>query len=124
MSKQWRILVVEDDPDGRELVSAILAHLKFVVDVANDAEQAEELLFARPNSYDVVVIDLMLPGKDGWDLLNAINAHPQTTRLTCVAMTAYHSSKIREQALAAGFKAYFSKPIDAVAFSRALESIA
>ena len=122
--KQWRILVVEDDPDGQELVSAILSHMNFPVDVASDAERAEELLFTSPDKYDVVIIDLMLPGKDGWDLLNAIHANTQTSNLPCVAMTAYHSSKIREQALVAGFKAYFPKPIDAMAFSRALETIA
>lgn len=124
MSKQWRILVVEDDPDGQELVAAVLRHLNFRVDVTGDAEKAEELLGALPNEYDMVVIDLMLPGKDGWDLLSDIKAHQQMTHLICVAMTAYHSSKIREQALAAGFRAYFSKPIDAASFSRALESIA
>ena len=122
MAKQWHILVVEDDPDGRELVSAILSHLNIPVDVANDAEQAEELLFAAPNNYNAVVIDLMLPGKDGWDLLNAIQTHEQTSHLACIAITAYHSSKMREQALVAGFKAYFPKPIDATSFSRALES--
>ena len=123
MSKPLRILVVEDDPDGQELVSAILAHLNIPIDVANDAEHAEELLFTAPNNYDGVVIDLMLPGKDGWDLLNAIRAHETTAHLPCIAITAFHSSKIREQALVAGFKAYFPKPIDATSFSRTLEAI-
>ena len=123
MNNEWRILVVEDDPDGQEVVATVLEHLNIPIDVANDAEQAEEMLFADQTPYNAVIIDLALPGKDGWELLSDIQRHPLTENLPCIAVTAYHTSKMREEALTAGFIAYFSKPLDATSFARQLETI-
>lgn len=121
MLENQRILVVEDDPDGQVVVSTILEHLHKPIDVAGDAEQAETLLFQADQNYGVVIIDLALPGKDGWELLGAIRNNPLTSGLPCIAVTAYHTSKMREQALTAGFTGYFAKPLDTTSFSRELE---
>jgi CheY-like chemotaxis protein len=123
MSQPMRILCVEDDPDGQELVSTILAHMNIPVDVADSAEQAEELLFAKRNRYNAVVIDLALPGKDGWGLLSEIRSNSYTAKVPCIAVTAYHTSSLREEALQAGFDAYQPKPLDSLAFVRQVESI-
>lgn len=122
MSRNWHVLVVEDDPDGQEVVATILEHLNISTDVAPNAEEAERLLFGD-KAYHAVIIDLALPGKDGWELLNAIQANPRTASIPCVAVTAYHTSKLREEAIAAGFSAYFAKPIDSTAFARRLEAL-
>lgn len=121
--RNWRVLVIEDDPDGQTVVSTILEHLNINTDVAANAAEAERLLFDSGNTYNAVVIDLALPDKDGWQLLNEISANPTTANLPCVAITAYHTSKLREQAIEAGFTAYFAKPIDSTAFVRSLESL-
>jgi CheY-like chemotaxis protein len=119
----WRILVVEDDPDGQEVVATILAHLNIPLDVAGSAAEAEHYLYESGTRYNAVIVDLALPDKDGWELLSGIQANPDTSNLPCVAVTAYHTSKLREQALTAGFTAYFAKPIDATSFARQLETI-
>jgi two-component system sensor histidine kinase/response regulator len=118
-----RLLVVEDDPDGQEVVSVMLEHLGIPVDVAGTAMEAEALLFVAERQYNAVIIDLALPDKDGWELFNLIQAYPDTQNLPCIAVTAFHTSKLREQAIRAGFAAYFPKPIDATAFARRLEAI-
>lgn len=118
------ILVIEDDPDGQELVATILQHMRYDVDVADDGEQATQLLFNSGNSYNVVVIDLALPGKDGWEVLAEIQGNPATENVPCVAVTAFHNSKLREEALRAGFTAYFPKPIDGTQFGRAIDELA
>lgn len=118
-----RILVVEDDPDGQEMVTTMLQHMKFVVDTADDGEEAAQLLFASGNKYSAVVIDLALPIKDGWELLDEILADPKTEGLPCVAVTAFHNSKLRERALQAGFTAYFSKPIDGTQLGREIDRL-
>jgi two-component system CheB/CheR fusion protein len=123
MAQEMRILCVEDDPDGQELVSTILAHMNIPVDVAGSAEHAEELLFDQRNHYNAVVIDLALPGKDGWSLLSEIRANPATSRIPCIAVTAYHTSSLREEALMAGFTAYQPKPLDSLAFVRQVENV-
>lgn len=118
-----RILVVEDDPDGQEMVTTILQHMNFMVDTADDGEQASHILFDSSAQYDAVIIDLALPGKDGWDLLGEILNNPSTEDLLCIAVTAFHNSKLREQALRAGFTAYFPKPIDGTQLGRELDRL-
>jgi CheY-like chemotaxis protein len=120
---QWRILVVEDDPDGQEVVATILQHLNLAIDVVGNVPDAETLLFQTRNKYDAAVIDLALPGKNGWDLLAEILSDEKTAEMPCVAVTAFHTSKLREDAIKAGFTAYFAKPIDAMAFARRLEEL-
>lgn len=123
MKNDWKFLVVEDIPDSQEVVTAVLEHLNLSYDLAADAEQAEQFLFKLQVPYTAILIDLALPGKDGWELLSEIQQHPQTSSIPCIAITAYHSSKTREQALLAGFNAYFSKPLDTTAFARHLEAL-
>lgn len=118
---QKRILVVEDDPDGQEMITTMLQHMRFDVDSAVDAEEAAHMLFGSNNSYNAIIIDLALPGKDGWELLADIIDNPDTTNVPCVAVTAHHTSKLREETIRAGFVAYFPKPIDATALGRQLD---
>lgn len=117
------ILIVEDDPDGQEMVATMLQHLQFGVDTADDAEVAAQKLFSNSSNYDAVIIDLALPGKDGWELLEEILNEPTTTDIPCIAVTAHHTSKLREDTIRAGFVAYFPKPIDATALGRQLDSL-
>lgn len=118
-----RILVIEDDPDGQEMVTTILEHMNFAVDTADDGEEAIAMLFDSGVAYSAVIIDLALPGKNGWEVLDDIRSTPETEHLPCIAVTAFHNSKLREEALRAGFTAYFPKPIDSTNFGRALESL-
>lgn len=122
-SNDWRILVVEDDPDGQEVVATILERLNIPIDIASDAAEAEQYLFAPDSRYSAIIIDLALPGKNGWELLSDIRSDTRTTDIPCIAVTAYHNSKVREEALTVGFDAYFAKPIDATSFARELEHI-
>lgn len=117
------ILIVEDDPDGQALVSHVISHLNIPHDVAGDAEIAAKKLFESGQSYQAVIIDLALPGKDGWELLADIRNNDLTYGLKCVAVTAFHTSKIRDEALRSGFDAYFAKPLDANHFAQELESL-
>lgn len=117
------ILIVEDDPDGQALVSHVVGHLNIPHEVVGDAEKAQNRLFNSGQIFQAVIIDLALPGKDGWELLADIRNNPETANLTCVAVTAFHTSKTREEALHSGFDAYFAKPLDATRFARELETL-
>jgi CheY-like chemotaxis protein len=113
---KMHVLVVEDDPDGQEVVATILEHLNISMDVANNVAEAEEFLFQSGTRYNAAIIDLALPDKDGWELLSEILAEPRTAALPCIAVTAFHTSKLREDAIKAGFTAYFAKPLDSTSF--------
>lgn len=114
----WSILVVEDEPDGREVVASILRYHNIEVDLAANAEIALDLL--RDRQYTFAVVDLALPGMSGWELLNLVQNSPAP--IPCVAVTAYHSTDVALQAIRAGFKAYFPKPLDPTSFVRQLEN--
>ncbi|MEO1165162.1 MAG: response regulator [Chloroflexota bacterium] len=117
------ILIVEDDPDGQALVSHVIDYMEIPHDVVGDAETATKKLFESDTVYQAVIIDLQLPGKDGFELLADIRDNPTSENLMCIAVTAFHTSKTREDALRAGFNAYFSKPLDATHFARELETL-
>lgn len=123
MAQQWQILVIEDDADGQEMMKTLLGHLNLSADVAGDGAEAEQFLFRSGKTYNAAIIDLALPDKDGWQILAQIQSNERTAALPCIAVTAYHTSKLREDAIMAGFKSYFPKPLDGTAFLRELQSI-
>jgi CheY-like chemotaxis protein len=122
-TNNWRILVIEDDTDGQEVMATLLGHLNISIDIASDAAEAEQFLFQSGKTYSAAIIDLALPDKDGWQILAEVLADPRTAELPCIAVTAYHTSKLREDAIVAGFRAYFAKPIDGTSFLRELETV-
>ena len=121
MSNDWRVLVVEDEPDGQEVVKGILDHFNISADAVGTAEEA--VLALQSDRYAAVVIDLALPGMDGMELLAAIRTNEDTAGLPCIAVTAFHASVVKQQALQAGFDAYFPKPLGDVAFVQELDRI-
>jgi CheY-like chemotaxis protein len=122
MLEASRILVVEDDPDGQVVVShVVMETLSMPVDVASNAKEALKFLEEKSMEYRIAIIDLSMPEMDGWQLLSTIRSNPKTAELPCVAVTAYHSTRTREDALKSGFVGYFSKPIDTSSFSQQLK---
>jgi CheY-like chemotaxis protein len=103
------MLVVEDDPYAQQVAAIILQHHHISTDIAKSAEEGLDLLAA--NDYNAAMIDLALPGMDGWALLQAIRSNPHTAHLPCIAVTAYHSGSVAQKAIQAGFTAYLNKPL-------------
>lgn len=119
--KDWRVLVVEDERDGQEVVQGILGYFNIAVDVASTADEALRLLNA--NKYTAAVIDIGLPGMNGLELMQVLRDQAAFKDLPCVAITAYHTSQLKKDALSAGFDGYFPKPLDDTNFVRELERI-
>ncbi len=111
MSK--RILLVEDDLDSQQVISQISTYLHHTIDVAGSAEDAQNLLAQYGRDYDLVIIDLRLPGQNGWELLSAIREDSDLVNLPCVAVTGYSDTIVEREALAAGFDHFAAKPITA-----------
>ena len=103
------ILIVEDSPDNMKLVTTILRLKGHVLRELMDGEGLLEALAAeRP---DLVLMDIQLPGRDGFALLEEIRRSPWPS-LRVVALTAHAMSGDRDRALEAGFDGYITKPID------------
>lgn len=119
--KDWKVLVIEDEADSMELVQELLSHYGISSVGAVSGEEALHTL--DDISPTLVIIDLALPGLDGWEVLNHLRAHPTLSKVPCVAITAFHTAELAEQAIEAGFDAYFAKPIDATSFVRELQTV-
>jgi CheY-like chemotaxis protein len=117
----WHALVVEDEADSAEVVERILAFHQIQHATARSAEEALALL--ERNIPTLIIIDLALPGMDGWELLRAVRSNPATAHVPVAAVTAYHSTSVAQEAIRAGFDAYFPKPIEAVSFFQELERV-
>jgi len=108
MSK--RILVVEDNPDNRILITDVLTSLNYEVVVAVDGEEGVNK--ATSEVPDLILMDLSLPQMDGWTATGHIKANPDLKHIPIIALTAHAMVGDRERALEAGCDDYVSKPID------------
>ena len=117
------LLVVEDEPDSMAVVELMLNPANIDTAEAVDAEQALQILNANPNAFSGVIIDLALPGMDGFALLQTIRKNPTIKHLPCIAMTAFHTPELKSKAIRAGFDAYFPKPLDTAVFLGTLERL-
>lgn len=123
MSEQpWSVLLVEDEYDSVQMVSKILSYHGIQVQVARTGAEGLSML----NHYHptLIVTDLAMPGMDGWEVLSAIRANPATTHIPVVAITAYHSLAVAEEATSFGFDGYFPKPVNPRTFVQALVKVA
>lgn len=119
-----RLLVVDDDPGARELISGMLEGFGAQVSTAESGQQAMSLLFAqRP---DVLIADLGMPGMDGYTLIEQVRAlEPDFGGLTpAVAVTAYASPQDRLRALQAGYQNHVAKPVEAEELAIVIASLA
>jgi signal transduction histidine kinase len=119
-----RLLVVDDDPGARELISGMLEGFGAQVSVAESGQVALSLLFAqRP---DVLIADLGMPGMDGYALIEQVRGlDPDFGGLTpAVAVTAYASPQDRLRALQAGYQNHVAKPVEAEELAIVIASLA
>ena len=119
--ENWHALVVEDEVDGMELVRDWLTYYGIQSAPAVNAEAALEIL--KTLIPTVMIIDLELPGMDGWSLLRAIQQDSQLSGVPCVAITAYHTNELARQAVSAGFNSYLSKPLEIKSFIHELQRV-
>jgi CheY-like chemotaxis protein len=105
-----RVLIVDDDAEGREALRALLEVWGHQVEVAENGERGLELtLKARP---DVVLLDLGMPDLDGYEVARRIRAAPGGDKPFIVALTGWGRVEDHRRARAAGFDTYILKPAD------------
>jgi CheY-like chemotaxis protein len=113
-----KILLVEDNEMNRDMLSRRLLKAGFEMVVAVDGEKAIDL--ARSEAPDLILMDISLPGLDGWEATRRLKTMPETRSIPIIALTAHAMAGDRDKSLAAGCNDYDTKPID---FRRLLEKI-
>ena len=115
------IAVVEDNDDNRLLLRAVFDGRYELSEHANGPNALSAFAERRP---DLVLLDLSLPGMDGFEILRRIRAEPRLGDLPVIALTAHAMAGDRERVLAAGFDDYVAKPIlDEGALFQAIERL-
>jgi len=113
------ILLVEDNEMNRDMLSRRLERRGYDVIVAVDGEDG--VARAAADRPDLVVMDMSLPGIDGWEATRQLKAAAETSAIPVLALTAHAMAGDRERAVAAGCDEFDTKPVD---FPRLLEKIA
>jgi diguanylate cyclase (GGDEF)-like protein len=105
-----RVLIVDDDPDTRELLRRVCIDLNAVVEEATDVAGAiDQLRHTRP---DLVLLDMVLPDTEGLELLSALRADPASGQVPVIVVSARHDTRSKVEALEAGAHDYLAKPFD------------
>jgi CheY-like chemotaxis protein len=113
-----RILVVDDNRDAAQSLSVLLTGEGHTVSLAYSGPAG--LVAALTERPQVILLDIGLPGMDGYAVARALREHPELRTTQLIALTGYGRQVDREQARAAGFNGYLTKPVDFEALQRAL----
>jgi signal transduction histidine kinase len=118
-----RVLVVENEPDARRFVTAILERCGATVTAVESAEAA--LASIQSDRPDVLLSDIAMPGEDGYSLIRKVRRMDRPdSPLPAAALTAYASASDRAEALLAGYQAHLQKPIEAAELTSVVASLA
>jgi two-component system cell cycle response regulator DivK len=108
MTTSRRILLVEDQEDGRRIVRDLLASSDYALIEAKTGE--EGLALAERDEPDLILMDIQLPGLDGYEVTRRIKANPALKHIPVIAVTSYALSGDDQKAYAAGCDGYVTKP--------------
>jgi CheY-like chemotaxis protein len=117
-----RVLIVDDNADGANSLGHLLAFLGHETEMAYDGQAA--LVRAEAFAADVVLLDLGMPGLDGFEICRRLRASDSPRRPRIVAMTGWGREEDRARTAAAGFDAHLVKPVDLAPLARLLEAAA
>ena len=105
-----KILLVEDNEMNRDMLGRRLEKRGYQIAIAADGPTG--LALARSGSPDLILMDMSLPGIDGWEASRQLKADPATAFIPIIALTAHAMAEDREKALAAGCNEYETKPVE------------
>jgi two-component system, cell cycle response regulator DivK len=120
--RKEKILIVEDDPDCREILTLYLKHMGYQTLVAGNGERSIACSLAEHP--DLILIDLSLPDMSGLKAASIIKQNPDTSRIPIVAVTAWDTTTIwKEKATKAGITKYLVKPVSPLILKETIEEL-
>ena len=122
-SGRRKVLIVDDEPSIRELLSEHLSTRTSPYEVSTAADGFEAGRLVATFRPDVVLLDLRMPGVDGFQICRTIKADPDTLNIVVIAMTGYYSPETEARVLECGAVRCFAKPLDPTTLSAFIDSI-
>lgn len=116
-----RVLVVEDSPVIQRLIDMTLKSGGFEVEFSDSGTEGLEM--AKTCLHDIVVLDIGLPGLDGWQVLQALRENEPTRDLPVIVLTAHGRARVQEEADSKGANLALSKPFNPVDFREAVSAL-
>src|SRR5688500_6064675 len=116
-----KILLIEDNEMNRDMLSRRLVKRGYEVAIAVDGEQG--LTMARTESPALIVMDMSLPGVDGWEATRRLKAMSETRSIPVIALTAHAMAGDREKATAAGCDDFDTKPVELTRLIEKIEAL-
>lgn len=107
---QCRILLIEDNEDGREMMATMLADYGY--EVLEAADGIEGLRIAATGMPDIALVDIGLPSIDGYEVARRLRANPETSEIRLIALTGYGLAEDQRRAMDAGFDLHLVKPVN------------
>jgi two-component system, cell cycle response regulator DivK len=115
-----KILIVEDNPDCREILTLYLQHMGYQTLAAGNGESA--VAFSLAEHPDLILMDMSLPDMSGVQAASMIKQHPDTSRIPIIAVTAWDTTTIwKEKATKVGITKYLVKPISPLILKETIE---
>ena len=116
-----RVLIVDDDPMVREIISQMLSRYKYEVETAGDGFEAGiKVVQFKP---DLVILDLIMPRMDGFEVCRYLKKDPITSGIKILALTGYDTGEHREKIMEAGADDYLTKPVEEDILIRYMEDL-
>lgn len=117
----WNVLIVDDEPDNRGVVELVFQFYNAKVRAASSGEECLRLLHQeRPT---LLLIDIQMPGMDGYELFRKVRENADWQDIQIVAVTAYAKPEDQQRIMAAGFDGYIGKPVSVVSLIDELEQV-
>jgi CheY-like chemotaxis protein len=120
-NKRFSVLLVDDDPDTHNLFQLVMDYFNHKLVIVRDAEAA--INYLEGNKPDVIVMDIFLPGIDGFQALHHIQKNALAPDCSVIATTAYYTSDTPNDVLTRGFSGYLPKPLNPSTLVPYLEAI-
>lgn len=115
-----RVLIIEDNTDARETLKSLLEAYGYAVEVAATGEEGlARLLSLTP---DVAIVDIGLPGLDGFEIARRARAQPSGRAVKLVALSGYSGADTEQKAVQAGFDLHLVKPVNVAELPRIMKT--
>ncbi|MBD8148134.1 EAL domain-containing response regulator [Pseudomonas fluorescens] len=106
------LLIVDDEPQVRKLLETLLQHEGYQTLSASNGEEALQLVAQQPP--DLILLDIMMPGMDGYEVATRLKANPVTANIPIIMLSALSESSARVSGLETGAEEFISKPVERV----------